>query len=520
MSRMLRLVALALACASCASSPREGGGLWESVEREKELTADVHHQIREKAELISDPVLLDFLYEIGQRIVAVTEPQPFIYRFSIIKDDTLNAFTIGGGYIYIHTGTLAQVGDIGELAGLLAHEIAHVRKRHIARRVEGQSLATLATLASVAAVALGADPALIAIAQGINVSLQLQHSRAHEAESDREGIGYMIKAGYDPYGMQRFFQRIVAAHPGRRGDIPADLYSHPAIDDRIAGVPGLVERAGGAPHGLQREDARLVEMQARLAMLSQPVAGGTGLRARAEFDRELTDPLLARASDAASDQRALELLAQAEFLEPNDPRIFLERAEIAERNGDSDGARANLERAVELDPSTPLVQYRLGMLHKRLGNRSRAVFYLEQAIGNFRRGSSGRRRAELEIERMEFPVLEISDLSSDPPGRQAPDVDATQTVRFVRGNAIIWTGKISERFHKLDPQIRVRWRSPAGEVLLEDTLRRDRKRTVSSSFDSSDAELGRWALEVDVGDSEEDRLFFDLVAGQTPGQDA
>ena len=121
---------------------------------------------------------------------------------------------------------------------------------------------------------------------------------------------------------------------------------------------------------------------------------------------------------------------------------------------------------------------------------------------------------------MEFPVLEISGLSSDPPGREATDVDAAQTVRFARGDAIIWTAKISERFHKLAPQIRVRWRSPSGEVVLEATLRRDRKRTVSSTFDSTDAELGRWTLEVDVGDSEEDRLFFDLVASQTPGQDA
>ncbi len=514
MPAVRRLVALALVCASCAIASREKPGLSESIEREKELTADVHRQIRENAPLIIDPVLLDFLYEIGQRIVAVTEPQPFIYRFSIIEDDSLNAFTIGGGYVYIHTGTFAQVGDIGELAGLLAHEIAHVRKRHIARGPEGQSIATLATLASIAAVALGADPTLLVIAQGINVSLQIQHTRAHEREADREGIGYLIKAGYDPYGMQRFFQRISAAHPNRGDGIPTYLFTHPAIDERIASVRTMVERRD-APAHLQREDPRLADMQARLATLSEPVVGGTGLKARAEFDRELTDPLLARASDTQSDERALDLLGQAERLEPIDPRIFLQRAEIEERNGNLEAAQADLERAFELDPSTPLVQYSLGMLHKRLGNRSRAVFYLEQAIANYRRGTSRRRRAELEIARLEFPVLEKSELR---PVGADDDEPELEDASYTRGDSIVWTGSISEYFEDMDPLISVSWRSPSGEIVFQETLRAGRKGTVESTFDSDGAELGSWTLEVVIGDSGAERISFELAEAPPPGR--
>ena len=96
MSPTLRLVAVALACASCAIVQREKPGLSDSIEHEKALTADIHRQIRDNAPLVSDPVLLDLVYEVGDRIVAVTEPQPFIYRFFIIEDDSLNAFTIGG----------------------------------------------------------------------------------------------------------------------------------------------------------------------------------------------------------------------------------------------------------------------------------------------------------------------------------------------------------------------------------------------------------------------------------------
>ncbi len=509
MPRTLGLVAVVLACASCVFVQREPG-LSESIEREKALTADVHRQIRNNAPLVSDPVILDFVYEVGERLVAVTEPQPFIYRFFIIEDDTLNAFTIGGGYIYIHTGTLAQVGDAGELAGLLAHEIAHVRKRHIARRGEGQNLATLTTLASLAAVALGADPGVIIVAQGVNVSLQLKHTRAHEAESDREGVGYLIKAGYDPYGMQRFFERILAAYPSHGSEIPTYLFSHPAIEERIASIPVHVERNGGGA-GLQREDPRLGEVQARLAKLSEPVVGGSGLRARAEFNRELTDPLLARASDTQTDERALDLLGQAELLEPNDPRIFLQRAQVHERAGDLDAVRADLERAFQLDPSTPVVPHELGRLHRKLGNDSRAVFYLELAIANYRRGSSKRELAELEIERLEFPLLESSVLSRRSQAEDGFEDAGTEGARFIRGDTIVWTGSISERFDDRTTPIQVGWRSPSGEVVLHENARPGRKRTITSTFDSTNAELGRWTLELAVGDSREGELSFELA---------
>ena len=504
------MVAVALACASCVFVNRDKPGLSESLEHEKALTADVHRQIRNNAPLVSDPVLLDFVYEVGERIVAVTEPQPFIYRFFIIEDDTLNAFTIGGGYIYIHSGTLAQVGDVGELAGLLAHEIAHVRKRHIARRGEGQNVATLTTLASLAAVALGADPGVLIVAQGVNVSLQLQHTRAHEAESDREGVGYLIKAGYDPYGMQRFFQRIHSAYPSRGHEIPTYLFSHPAIEERIASIPVLVERNGGGA-GLQREDPRLGEIQARLAKLSEPVVGGSGLKARAEFDRDLTDLLLARASDTQTDERALQLLGQAELLEPNDPRIFLQRAEIHERRENLDAARADLERAFKLDPSTPIVAHSLGRIHKKLDNRSRAVFYMELAIANYRPGSSKRKLAELEIERMEFPLLESSGFSRIGELEDGSGDPGTEGARFTRGDAIVWTGSISERFEKRTPPIEVSWHSPSGEIVQHERVQPRRKRTVTSTFDSTDAELGYWTLEIAVQESREEQLSFELV---------
>jgi predicted Zn-dependent protease len=511
------LLALLLASSACLSSAQSGSPAGEprtgppsrediSIEREKAMAADIHRQIRASAPLLADPELLDFLYEIGQDIVSHIEPQPFLYRFFIIDDDTLNAFTIGGGYIYVHSGTIAQAGDVEELAGLLAHEIAHVTQRHVVRRSEGQGLATLATLASLAAVALaGADPALLAIAQGINVSLQLKHSRAHEAEADREGLHYLVDAGYDPRGMQRFFQRILTEKPAAGMEIPAYLYTHPALEERIAGSRVQMERME-IPRIAKRDGSRLRAMQARLATLKT-----RRLPPRAEFDRSLTDELLARAGKATRAEEADEILAEAERREPTDPRVALARADWAEKRGDLEAAIAHVERAQRLDPSVPLVQYRLGLLHKKHGDRSRAVFWLEQAAAGFRPGSAGRMRAEMEIERIELPLFERSGLARIAVGAHAePPLDDSR--RFFRpGDRIVWWALLSPRYLDRAPSLDVTWRDANGAVVKRDVVRIGRDGRFVSMFDTKGRAAGRWSVAIVTGDSEVETRVFELL---------
>ncbi|MCP4007387.1 MAG: M48 family metalloprotease [bacterium] len=504
------LIAIWAALSACnmaavRENPPTGGDM--SLEKEIELTAEIHTKIRSQARFISDPIVLDFVYELAEELVSVTDPQPFVYRYSVIDDDTLNAFTIGGGYVYINSEVIAQAGDISELAGVLAHEIAHVRERHVARRSEGQGLATLITLASVAAVALaGGDPSLLAIGQGINVSLQLKNTRKHEAEADREGIGYMVATGYHPDGMSRFFQRILATYPSRDEEIPAYLYSHPDVKERIAAARVEIDRIG-APRNLQRRDERLPAIQSRLAKISTIVAGGSGLQARAKFDRSLTDPLLREAHQAreAEDfESAAKLLEQASSLSPEDPRVAIEQGQVLEALNRLEEARTALERAFRIDPNVPLVQERLGVLHQRLGNRSRAVFFLELAADSFRPGSAARRRAEFEIKRISFPVLASSTLGGVS--------DVKKTTRVIRGNKLVWWGDIRRSFMGQNPALIVRWRNPAGEIAREENLRMSPAGRVSSKLDTRNAPLGSWNIEIRVGTSLIEEREFELVA--------
>jgi tetratricopeptide (TPR) repeat protein len=258
----------------------------------------------------------------------------------------------------------------------------------------------------------------------------------------------------------------------------------------------------------ERENQRLAKMQARFAELSAEGRDAKGLQARASFDATTTDPLLARAQEArvdGDDARADQLLAEAEKLEPGDPRVALARAELASERGDFPAARAQLERALALDPNVPLVQYQLGTVCARLGDRSRAAFYLEQSVANFKPNTGARRRAEFELARLEFPILEASGLAT-------PQGNATSKT-FRRGEAVIWWGEVSERFYPMNPVFRVRWRGPTGESVFQESLHMSPGGHVASQLRTALSAAGTWHVEVSVEDSVIETLEFELSAG-------
>lgn len=504
MIRTWRAGLIALLMLGCA--PRfEALNLFSSeitVEREMEIGAEIHEQLRQSGALITDPVLLNYVHDLGQQIVRVTEPQPFIYRFNLIESDELNAFAVPGGYIYLHSAVLAQVGDLSELTGVLAHEVAHVRRRHIAEAQKGQGLAQLATLA--AAVLSGGHPAAVVLAQGVNVSLQIQHTREAEADADHQGYDYLVSAGYDPRGMIRFFQRILAAEGAIRAGVPPYLFTHPALDERIAAARVRLKR-DPPPPDLIVADPRLDQMQARLVAIQNPMVGGSGLHARAQFDRSKTDSLLEQADEAIRSERPEEaeaLLLRAERIEPSDPRVPMRLAEIAEWRGDLDAALAYLERALELDPEVALAHYELGLIHKQLGNRSQAVFHLEQALHAAGPNSSLQRRAELEIHGLSFPLLDEAGIGTG--GR----LSRVEKVRFRAGETVTWWGSLSRQVMSQNPLLRVRWHDPSGQVFQEDALKMDPFGLVSASLETTSVATGVWEVRVMAGDSGIDRRTF------------
>jgi predicted Zn-dependent protease len=383
-------------------------------EEEREIGYAFDRALQERVVLVDDPQVAGFVNDLGRSILDASPREPFVYRFRLIREGSLNAFAVFGGYIYFHTGTLMAAGSADELAGVMGHEIAHVKLRHHARmQARSQIPDLVTTLSGIAAAAATGEPGALLAAQGVNVALKLRFTREFEAEADQEGVRLMAAAGYDPRGILRFFERLLAQRSRDPERVPPYLFSHPDVDHRIDAVEiyarGLPK---GAPSG--QLDARLRAAQARLAV-------GTS-----------DDP--ARPAPPVADATAAQ------------PGAHFEAAEAALAAGHHALAMREYERTLELDPTRALVFLRLGEAYEGLGDRQRAVYAYEQAIR--RAGTTGalRVRAEQAAERLTFTVIEAVELVAD-----ADDA-----------RRIEWRARPGKRFRDQTARMRLRWLAPDG----------------------------------------------------------
>ena len=167
---------------------------------------------------------------IGQKIARVSDRQDVPYRFGVIQDKSLNAFTLPGGTIYVYTGILGRATD-DELACVIAHETGHVAARHVAKHLQTDlGFAVLLQLAHTA----GVGPESARIANSLYGLFSNGFSRQDELQADRLGIRYAAKAGYDPHGMISFFEKIEQEHPEGAAE-KALLWqsTHPLTSERI-----------------------------------------------------------------------------------------------------------------------------------------------------------------------------------------------------------------------------------------------------------------------------------------------
>ena len=513
--RALLLSALALGLAvGCAS--RSGkfdpigaiGSIAEvSEEDERSLGAQVDAAIQAQVPMIDDPVVLGFVNELGQRIVAQIEPQPFIYRFRVIPNSTLNAFALPSGYIYFHSATILQAGSINEFAGVMGHEIAHVKGRHYARGSEATFWPSLlARVAGIGAAVASGQPGFAAAAEGVNVALQLKYSRQYETEADEMGSVFMARAGFDPEGMGRFFERIVAADVPSAIEIPPYLYSHPDLEKRISGVELRASTLRITGHYEPALEASFRAAQARLARLIE--LGRTSLQGVPPFDRTRTDPYLERASAAARaghTEEALTELDAAERVEPNDPRISFRAGEILKDAGRTREAITAWRRTVALDSSVALAYYHLGDAYKQLGNRHDAAYWYEHAERRFKQGGAYQQRAHLALQTLEYPPVSAAGLAA---ANEAVGGAASRDV-FARGETeAIWWAKLDKRYALLRRRVKVRFTDPAGTVAQESTPEKLPDGHIGARLALAGRASGTWEVEAALDGQVIDRRSF------------
>jgi predicted Zn-dependent protease len=207
-----------------------------SVKEEEELSHEFMKVVFKKFKLIKAPVIVNYVNEIGQKIVSAYPSQPFKYRFYVIKEDSYNAFASPAGHIFINSGLIEAMESEEELAGLISHEIAHVHLRHISQKIERSKKIGIATLAGiVAGVLLGSGEVAVGAAAA-GQTAALAYSREDEAEADQVGLEYLNRAGYSAEGLLLVLKKMRGKQWFGSNQIPTYLQTHPASESRMANI--------------------------------------------------------------------------------------------------------------------------------------------------------------------------------------------------------------------------------------------------------------------------------------------
>ena len=219
-------------------SPRVALSL--TVSEEEKMSREILRYIYQHFELVDDPVIVEYVNRVGNRIVDGLEEPLFNYTFHVINIDAYNAFAIPAGYIFINSGLLAAMDNEEELAGILAHEIAHVNARHISQKIERSKKIGWATMAGMAAGILigaaGGGEAAQAVTKGsqaAGAAAELSYSRDNEIQADQLGLIYLTEAGYGGEGLLKILKKMRSKQWFDTEQVPTYFRTHPAIDDRI-----------------------------------------------------------------------------------------------------------------------------------------------------------------------------------------------------------------------------------------------------------------------------------------------
>ena len=357
-----------------------------NVGAEKRLGEQVMHEVRRDPDYLDDPVLLDYLQTIWQPLVRAARERGevtaeteslFAWESFLVRDRSVNAFALPGGYVGVHLGLIAMTASRDELAAVLAHELSHVTQRHIARSMANASRQTLVgmigiILGAIAAGRSGNADATQAVIVGGQAALQqgqLNFSRDMEREADRVGYGVLSTAGFSPAGVASMFEKLDSAYRLNDSGSYPYLRSHPLTSERIgdarsrAAMAAPVKQASPLRHTMMQARARVLmdgrEPSLRRVQAADGVAGTASPAERlgAFYASAMASTLLrdwpradaawqraeavvnASPSSDASAQRELQWLRAQSLLARGDAAAALALMQSA---GGDDGSRAAL----------------------------------------------------------------------------------------------------------------------------------------------------------------------------------
>jgi predicted Zn-dependent protease len=351
-----------------------------TIEDEKKLGKEFYEKLQKGNFLLQNDQTNSYITLLGKRILGYSEKAPFDFQFSVIRSSAINAFATPGGYVYLNQGLINLAENEAELAGVLAHEIAHVNGRHIAEIIDRSTKLSISTLAAILAGAFlggGGDvsAAVASFSMAAATTLSLKYSREQEEAADRTGLSYLVAAGYDGKAMLDFL-KIMRRFEYYSNTIPSYFLTHPGTDERSHYIDALLQTTynrGGAEHiigNLKR---------IKIILLLDTKAPNSNLP---YFQKELNDhpedPDLLYGMAKTEDKlgmtgEALEHFRMALQLAPDDPDILRDRGIALFKLGQFEDAARNLRRAIRYRENDLDASLHLGKTLAALGDMRGAL---------------------------------------------------------------------------------------------------------------------------------------------------
>jgi predicted Zn-dependent protease len=424
-----------------------------TVEEEQEMGDKLAIEIQQKLDMINDPLVREYVNEVGRHIIEAAQDRRFDYRFYVVNEQEPNAFAIPGGHIFITSGLIRLVDTEDELAGVIGHETSHSVLRHIDKAIDRAKRISLVTLAAIIAGAfLSKDAKGAAVlttgAMAMAQSLMLKYTRENEIEADHKGMKYLTDAGYDSQAMVVFLKKIYRWQRFTSPDVPTYLATHPGIDDRISYLSDTFMTAPKslAPHPPPAGD--LKKVQIRLFLNEQGAMEGINtfsslLRekpgdANALYGLGVSYVMVGRANEAITTlskalktspqdayimrelgiayfqaqevDKAIDVLQAASGAFPDDTNLLYYLAQGYQEKGRLDQALSFYQQVLKLDPQRVEIYHDLGVVYdkkgllgpahenfglyfKEKGERETALFHFKKALEHTH---DGEKRRQLE----------------------------------------------------------------------------------------------------------------------------
>lgn len=242
-----------------------GLGDWYSLEGEIRMGKQYAQEVEATSKLVRDPVITEYVNRIGQTLVRNSDAQvPFTIK--VIDSDEVNAFALPGGFFYVNSGLILAADEESELAGVMAHEIAHVAARHATRQMTRANWANIGTIPLI--FVGGGIGYAVRSAAGLALPMSfLAFSRNFESEADYLGLQYMYKAGYDPNAFVQFFEKLQAREKKKPGTLARAFSTHPQTPDRISRSQEEIAKILPARPQYIVTTSEFADVKARLASL-------------------------------------------------------------------------------------------------------------------------------------------------------------------------------------------------------------------------------------------------------------